>query len=79
MVPVPAGEFMMGCDPNNTGDYYCLPRGGPLHKVYLDAYEIDKYEVTNASIGNVSTPAECHHPLESIVAFARSLLRRSEI
>jgi formylglycine-generating enzyme required for sulfatase activity len=45
MVTVPAGEFWMGCDP--TVDNCLLAREQPLHRVYLDAYEIDKYEVTN--------------------------------
>jgi len=41
MVLIPAGEFVMGID---KGD----PAEGPAHKVYLDAYWIDRYEVTNA-------------------------------
>ena len=40
MVLVPAGEFTMG---SNSGDYDERPE----HPVYLDAYYIDKYEVTN--------------------------------
>lgn len=40
MVLVPAGEFLMG-DDAGAGDEK------PAHKVYLDAYYIDKYEVTN--------------------------------
>jgi iron(II)-dependent oxidoreductase len=40
MVLVPAGEFWMGSD-----EY---PDEKPRHRVYLDAYHIDKYEVTNA-------------------------------
>ena len=40
MVKVPAGEFLMG---SANG----LPDERPRHKVYLDAYYIDKYEVTN--------------------------------
>jgi formylglycine-generating enzyme required for sulfatase activity len=40
MVLVPEGEFIMGLD---------SPREfGPSHTVYLDAYYIDKYEVTNS-------------------------------
>ncbi len=45
MVTVPAGDFQMGCAPNDT---YCDSDERPLHTVYLDAYDIDKYEVTNA-------------------------------
>jgi len=40
MVLVPAGEFIMGTDDR-------LPDEGPQHKVYLPAYYIDIYEVTN--------------------------------
>lgn len=41
MVLVPAGEFQMG---SNRGDI----DERPVHTVYLDAFYIDKYEVTNA-------------------------------
>ena len=41
MVYVPAGEFLMGSD---TGDVDERPQ----RRVYLDAFEIDRYEVTNA-------------------------------
>jgi formylglycine-generating enzyme required for sulfatase activity len=64
MVPVPAGEFTMGCDPNNMGGFYCLTREVPLHKVYLDAYEIDKYEVTNVQYRECVQSGKCHKPLE---------------
>ena len=43
MVLIPAGEFLMG-SPEGEGAYDERPQ----HKVYLDAYYIDKYEVTNA-------------------------------
>jgi formylglycine-generating enzyme required for sulfatase activity len=39
MAPIPAGEFWMGSD-DATDEK-------PRHRVYLDAYHIDKYEVTN--------------------------------
>jgi formylglycine-generating enzyme required for sulfatase activity len=45
MVTIPAGNFQMGCSPNDTG---CAVSESPLHTVNLDAYDIDKYEVTNA-------------------------------
>jgi len=40
-VIIPAGEFIMGTDEAREDEY-------PEHRVYLDAYEIDCYEVTNA-------------------------------
>jgi len=43
MVLIPAGEFLMG-SPEGEGAY----DEHPQHKVFLDAYYIDKYEVTNA-------------------------------
>ncbi len=47
MVFVPAGDFLMGSDPDKD------PMADPLdelpqHKVYLDAFFIDKFEVSNA-------------------------------
>ena len=39
MVLIPAGEFLMGS--NGAGDYE-----KPIHSVYLDAFYMDKYEVT---------------------------------
>ena len=40
MVLIPAGEFIMGSDE--------FHQEGPAHKVYVDAFYIDTYEVTNA-------------------------------
>ena len=42
MVLIPAGEFQMGSDYNTIGNAATRP----MHVVYLDAFYIDKYEVT---------------------------------
>ena len=62
MVAIPAGNFQMGCDSNNAIEQ-CSGADQPLHTVYLDAFQIDKYEVTNTqyqacvSAGSCSPPA----------------------
>ncbi|WP_079253663.1 formylglycine-generating enzyme family protein [Endozoicomonas arenosclerae] len=45
MVRVPAGYFTMGCNPNLDPVCYYAP-DEKKHDVYLDAFKIDKYEVT---------------------------------
>jgi len=44
MVIIPAGEFWMGC--NEVVDLECENDEKPYHKVFLNSYNIDKYEVT---------------------------------
>jgi formylglycine-generating enzyme required for sulfatase activity len=59
MVSIPAGNFQMGCDPDhNAGNSSCESDQLPLHTVYLDAYSIDKYEVTNDQIAVFLTSRE---------------------
>jgi iron(II)-dependent oxidoreductase len=47
MVTIPAGEFKMGC--YDRFDYdQCESDEDPVHMVYLNAYKLDKYEVTTS-------------------------------
>lgn len=46
MVQIPAGPFFMGFEIENDLEWGDVDEG-PVHKVYLDAYFIDRYEVTS--------------------------------
>ncbi len=56
MVLIPAGDFIMGSD--DTGD----AGSRPAHTVFLEAFYIDKYEVTNEMYDACVYAVECRKP-----------------
>lgn len=56
MVYVPAGEFWMGCSSN---EIKCSDGEWPQHKVYIDAFYIDKYKVTQGEYDQCVSTGEC--------------------
>ena len=58
MVYVPAGEFLMGSSNDEPGP----PEQMPQHRVYLDAYWIDRTEVTVAQYQSCMEAGRCGTP-----------------
>jgi EgtB-related family protein len=52
----------MGCDANHNSGESCYASALPPHEVYLDAYYIDKYEVTNAQYARCVAAGHCTAP-----------------
>jgi len=59
VVAIPAGEFFMGSDKQQTS-----PQNRPRHTVILANYFIDKYPVTNAQYARFTASAEYRPPLD---------------
>ncbi len=57
MVQVPAGPFWMGC--NEQVEKKCPKDEEPYHEIYLDAFSIDRVEVTNAEYQDCVRAGKC--------------------
>jgi formylglycine-generating enzyme required for sulfatase activity len=62
MVYVPAGTFQMGSD---EGDLLARDEEKPQHEVYLDAFWIDRTEVTNLQYQHCVAEGPCSPPSSS--------------
>ncbi|HUS71196.1 MAG TPA: SUMF1/EgtB/PvdO family nonheme iron enzyme [Anaerolineae bacterium] len=58
IVLIPAGEFTMGSDDGDSDEQ-------PVHEVYVDAFYMDKYEVTNAEYQQCVEAGACDPPEET--------------
>lgn len=65
MVYIPEGDFQMGCDPNENGNYGCYSNEIPIHTVFLDAYYIDIFEVTNNQYAQCVATGYCDEPVSN--------------
>lgn len=65
MVYVPEGTFMMGRNASYSDEH-------PARDVYLDAYWIDKYEVTNEQYAKCIAAGKCTNPHESAAYYAQN-------
>ena len=79
MVLIPEGEFTMGSTPEQVDQAVAAcQRAGqsctaddfadelPAHSVYLDAYSIDQYEVTNARYAECVAAGVCNAPASTV-------------
>jgi formylglycine-generating enzyme required for sulfatase activity len=62
MVFIPAGEFTMGTNYNGDDQNYELDDARPAHQVYLDAFWIDKYDVTMQQYMRCVKAKQCAAP-----------------
>ena len=62
MMFVPAGEFLMG---NSNAKEETNGKESPQHQVYLDAFWIDKFEVTSAQYKKCVDAGKCAAPEKS--------------
>ncbi len=60
---VPAGEYIRGCTEDTVGIAKCFIESKPLQAVYLDAFYIDKTEVTTAQYAACVAAGACREPL----------------
>jgi len=65
LVCVPAGEFLMGAA---TDDYQAQGHEKPQHPVYLDAFWIDRTEVTNANFAKCMAAGACQPKIYELSA-----------
>ena len=56
MVAIPAGSYFMGC---SIGDTKCQKDENPSHEVTVEAFFLDRHEVTNAQYEKCAKAGAC--------------------
>ena len=64
-VYVPAGEYVRGCAVDIVGYLGCSIESSPMGVIYIDAFYIDKTEVTNAEYAACVAADVCDEPLSN--------------
>jgi formylglycine-generating enzyme required for sulfatase activity len=67
LIGIPAGGFWMG---SGTDDAYAEPDEMPLRRIHLDAYWIDRTEVTNAMFAQCVRAGACQPPPSAFGPFS---------
>lgn len=75
LVYVPAGEFLMG---STYADTFAQDDEFPQHTVYLDAFWIDQYEVTNKQYAMCVEAGACNPPVNTSSADRESYFGNPE-
>lgn len=60
MITIPAGEYIRGC--NKRDDPACWTDERPARKIYLNEFQIDKYQVTNRRYRECFDVKACEAP-----------------
>lgn len=61
-VLIPGGTFMFGCIKDHNGGFDCPDDELPSRRINLDAYYIDKYEVSNRQYALCAAEGACPQP-----------------
>lgn len=62
-VYVPGGEYIRGCAVDIVGNLGCSIESAPLGAIYVDAFYIDKTEVTNSQYAACVAAGACEEPM----------------
>lgn len=62
LIPIVEGKVWIGCDESNNAGFDCWADELPLHQVWVDAFWMDKFEVSNAQFARCVKAGACQTP-----------------